>query len=87
MEEESLGVGHAVRTVYNGVRTSSADFVENFNQPNLVVRTGVYVNRIILEKNNDNDSEYKAIGVEAFDDVNNQSIVIKAKREIILSAG
>jgi len=87
LEEKPLGVGHAVRTVYNGVRTSSADFVENFNQPNLVVRTGVYVNRIILEKNNDNDSEYKAIGVEAFDDVNNQSIVIKAKREIILSAG
>jgi len=87
LEEESLGVGHAVRTVYNGVRTSSADFVEHFNKPNLVVRTGVYVNRIILEKNNDNDSEYKAIGVEAFDDVNNQSIVIKAKREIILSAG
>jgi hypothetical protein len=39
-----------------------------------------------LEKNNDND-EYRAIGVEAHDDTNDKSFIIKAKKEIILSAG
>jgi hypothetical protein len=84
--ENSLGVGHAVRTVHNGVRTTSADFVYNFKKTNLTVRTGVYVDRIILEKNKEG-CEYKAIGVEAHDDASGESIIIKVKKEIILSAG
>jgi hypothetical protein len=46
----------------------------------------VYVDRIILEKNN-TERAYKAIGVEAHDDAKGQSMIIKARREIILSAG
>ena len=84
--ENSLGVGHAVRTVHGGVRSTSADFVHNFNKPNLTVRTSVFVDRIILEKNNEG-CEYKAIGVEAHDDANDELIIIKARKEIILSAG
>jgi hypothetical protein len=48
------------------------------------------VDRIILEKNNTNSKKehtYKAIGVEAHDDADGQPIIIKARREIILSAG
>jgi choline dehydrogenase-like flavoprotein len=84
--QNSLGVGHAVRTVHNGVRTTSADFVHNFNKRNLTIRTRVYVNRIIVEKNKD-DCEYKAIGVEVHDDASGESMIIKARKEIILSAG
>jgi hypothetical protein len=84
--QNSLGVGHAVRTVYNGVRSTSADFVYKFKKTNLIVRTGVFVDRIILEKSTEG-REYKAIGVEAHDDASGESIIIKAKKEIILSAG
>jgi choline dehydrogenase-like flavoprotein len=81
-----LGVGHAVRTIYKGTRCTSADFVYNFEKKNLTVRTGVFVDRLILEKNND-EGEYKAVGVEAHDDTTRESIIIKARKEIILSAG
>ena len=84
--QHSLGVGHAVRTVHNGVRTTSADFVHNFNRTNLTVRTGVHVDRIMLEENK-NNGEYKAIAVEVHDDATDRSMIIQARKEIILSAG
>jgi hypothetical protein len=68
------------------MRCTSADFVSNFNKTNLTVRTGVFVDRIILEKNS-GELEYKAIGVEAHDDKSGEPIIIKSKKEIILSAG
>lgn len=58
----------------------------DFEKKNLTVRTGVQVDRIILERN-EGDHEYKAIGVEAHDCASGESMIIKAKREIILSAG
>ncbi|CAF0944459.1 unnamed protein product [Rotaria sp. Silwood1] len=84
------GVGHAVRTAYKGIRSTSADFILHYEKTNLTVRTGIYVDRIILEKNNVNNKEkrdYKAVGVEAHYDATGQSIIIKARKEIILSAG
>ncbi|CAF4988888.1 unnamed protein product, partial [Rotaria sp. Silwood1] len=90
VQGEYEGVGHAVRTVYKGIRSTSADFLDHNNKANLTVHTSVYVDRIILEKNNLTDKErraYKAVGVEAHYDANGQSIIIKARKEIILSAG
>ncbi|CAF1473052.1 unnamed protein product [Rotaria sp. Silwood1] len=84
------GVGHAVRTAYKGIRSTSADFILHYEKTNLTVRTGIYVDRIILEQNNVNNKEkrdYKAVGVEAHYDATGQSIIIKARKEIILSAG
>lgn len=57
---------------------------------NLTVKTGTYVDRIILEKNNTNDREnheYKAVGVEVHSNASDQRIIIKSRKEIILSAG
>jgi choline dehydrogenase-like flavoprotein len=85
-----LGVGHAIRSVHNGIRSTSADFVHNSKIANLTVKTGIFVDRIIVEKNNTHNRdnrEYKAIGVEAHDDANGQPIIMKARKEIILSAG
>ncbi|CAF4313262.1 unnamed protein product [Rotaria socialis] len=90
MQGDFEGVGHAIRTVYKGIRSTSADFVHSYEKTNLTVQTGVHVDRIILEKNNVNDKDrrdYKAVGVEAHHDANGQSIIIKARKEIILSAG
>lgn len=81
-----LGVGHAVRTIHKGIRSTSASFIVNFQAANLTVRTGVQVARIILEQTT-GDREYKAVGVEAHDCTSGESMIIKAKREIILSAG
>ncbi|CAF1509342.1 unnamed protein product [Rotaria sp. Silwood1] len=81
------GVGHIGCTVYNGIRTTSADFIHKYEKTNLTVRTGVFVDRIILEKNDEKEHSYKAVGVEAHDDTNGQLIIIKARKEIILSAG
>ncbi|CAF4558074.1 unnamed protein product, partial [Rotaria sp. Silwood2] len=84
------GVGHAVRTVCKGIRSTSADFVQHYEKPNLTVRAGVYVDRIILEKNDkstEDKRDYKAVSVEAHHDANGQRISIKARKEIILSAG
>ncbi|CAF2123070.1 unnamed protein product [Rotaria magnacalcarata] len=84
------GVGHVVRTAHKGIRSTSADFVHSYGKTNLTVQTGVYVDRFILEKNDVNDKnrcDYKAVGVEAHYDGNDQSIIIKARKEIILSAG
>ncbi|CAF1025670.1 unnamed protein product [Adineta steineri] len=83
---EFEGVGHAIRTVHKGIRSTSASFVHNFPKTNLTVRTGIFVDRIILEKNN-GERQYKAIGVETHDDITGEPIIFKARKEIILSAG
>ncbi|CAF1364630.1 unnamed protein product [Adineta ricciae] len=90
VQGEYEGVGHAIRSVYNGVRSTSADFVHNCKLENLTVKTGVFVDRIIVNNNgksNAENREYRAVGVEAHDDVNGQPMIIKARKEIILSAG
>jgi choline dehydrogenase-like flavoprotein len=87
--QTSLGVAHVVRTIHNGIRTTSADFVHDCKIANLTVKTGTYVDRIILEKNNTNNREkheYKVVGVEVHDDASDQRIIIKSRKEIIFSA-
>ena len=75
-----------MRTVFKGIRSTSADFVHNFEKTNLTVRTGVFVDRISLEQKN-GERKYKAVGVEAHDDVRGEPIIVKARKEIIISAG
>ncbi|CAF0940143.1 unnamed protein product [Rotaria sordida] len=70
MQGDYEGVGHAVRTVHKGIRSTSANFVHNYEKTNLT-----------------EGREYKAVGVEAHDDTSGQLIIIKARKEIILSAG
>ena len=82
-----LGVGHVTRTVYKGVRSTSADFLRNYENSNLTIKTGVYVDRIILEKNNHEGPKYKAVGVQAHDEKSGQQMIFKARKEILLSAG
>ncbi|CAF3584287.1 unnamed protein product [Rotaria sp. Silwood1] len=87
VQGEYEGVGHVGRTAYNGIRSTSADFINKYDKTNLIVRTGAFVDRIILEKSDEKEGEYKAVGVEAHDNTNSQPIIIKANKEIILSAG
>lgn len=74
------GFGVSDRTVYKGERWSTAraylDPVRD--RPNLTVRTGVQVERLVLEGN-------RAAGVVCKD--NNGTTTIRARTEVILSAG
>ncbi|KAF8313587.1 alcohol oxidase [Clavulina sp. PMI_390] len=107
-EGESEGAGHAVRTVYGGVRTSGADFV-NLNPPsNLSVLYNTMVARVLMDPiptggpadtgtaakgPSVTHPTYIATGVEAHiagpgkSDAERTLKVIKARKEIILSAG
>ncbi|CAF3603165.1 unnamed protein product [Rotaria sp. Silwood1] len=85
VQGEYEGVGHATRTIHKGIRSTSADFIRHYEKTNLTVKASVYVDRIILEHHDVNS--YKAVGVEAYADTNGQPIIIKARKEIIVSVG
>ncbi len=74
------GVGYFQLTTHQGKRCSAATaFLKPaMKRPNLTVRTGVHVSRLLIEKN-------RITGVEYFD--RGQLRVAQAKRETILSAG
>jgi choline dehydrogenase-like flavoprotein len=63
--------------------SASAYYLPNADRENFVVATRALVNRAILEKTE--SREVKAIGVEVLSA--DQKIVIKAKKEVIFSAG
>jgi choline dehydrogenase len=74
------GIGYQMRTIHKGRRWSAAKaFLEPARKrPNLEVRTGVEVLRIVFEGT-------RAVGVEVRDA--SGTSVVRAKREVILSAG
>ena len=78
------GCGHAVRTIYKGVRTMAADYITGDKAtPNINITTHVAIDRVILENY---EESLSATGVEFLtqDGVRKKAY---ARREIILSAG
>jgi len=72
------------------MRSTSAEFIHSHNKTKWIVRTGVFVNRITLEKNNTLNNEgqkYKVIGVETHGETNEESIIVKIRKKIILTVG
>ncbi|KAL2354294.1 putative GMC oxidoreductase [Cryomyces antarcticus] len=79
------GCGHAPRTVYQGTRTTGADFVSKTNaRDNVHVRCETLVDKIVLETV---DGELKATGVKIVDEKSGVSSVIRAKKEVIVAGG
>ncbi len=76
------GCGHAPRSTYSGLRTTAANYLKP-DRPNLKVITEAVVDRIILTNEN---GQRRASAVKILDK-ENKTIVVKAKREIIVSAG
>lgn len=74
------GVGHYQVTVREARRSSAASayLKPARNRPNLTVRTGVGVTRIVVENG-------RAIGVELIE--NDAAVTIRADREVLLTAG
>ncbi len=77
---QQAGVGFYQLTQRDGKRSSAASaYVRpNAGRNNLEVRTGVFINRIVIEN-------HRAVGVEIRD--GSRNIVIRADREVIITSG
>lgn len=82
--ESSHGCGHAVRTVRQGIRTTAADYITKDNaRDNIDIKTGLYVDRVILEEVG---GKLKATGVELQTAEGHKSFV-GARSEVIICGG
>ncbi|TDZ54567.1 Pyranose dehydrogenase 3 [Colletotrichum trifolii] len=78
------GCGHAPRTVYKGTRTTAADFITNENaRDNIHLLVETHVDKVVIENI---DGDLKATGVRAVK-ADGTSVVIKARKEVIVSGG
>lgn len=83
--ETANGCGHAMRTTFEGKRTTAADYItRDQERKNVTITCNATVDKVILEKGADGDWEAK--GVEYVDDNGNKHTV-HAAREVILCGG
>lgn len=87
--ETPHGCGHAPRTVYNGLRTTSADFVTNGYQcKNVTVVTGATVDKVLVEAGSGSESEgLRATGVVVRNTADGSVQTYHARKEVVLSGG
>lgn len=78
------GCGHAVRTVYQGIRTTGADFVTKTPRDNLHLMVETHVDKVLFDINE--DGEFTAAGVRAVKS-DGTVVEVKAKKEVIVSGG
>ena len=78
----SNGCGHAVRTIHQGVRTTSADFLDD-PPPNLKILTKTYVDSVLFEERN---SCLLATGVKVQSE-EGERWTVQARNEVILAGG
>ncbi|GLI79631.1 hypothetical protein PoHVEF18_007970 [Penicillium ochrochloron] len=78
------GCGHAPRSVYNGIRTTGADFVTNKNsRGNITIQTDATVDKVIFTQEGE---QLRASGV-ATKTTDGGSTIYHARKEIIISGG
>ncbi|CBF80774.1 protein gmcA [Aspergillus nidulans FGSC A4] len=78
------GCGHVPRTVYKGVRTTSADFItKEYDRTNITIQTDATVDRIIIERKDDGLRAVGALTRSA----DGTSKAYYARREVIVSGG
>lgn len=78
--ETANGCGHALRTTWQGYRTTAADFVtKDHKRSNVTIKCHVTVDKVIFDGD-------RAVGVQYMDDNGNKSVV-HARKEVIISCG
>ncbi|PQE33176.1 GMC oxidoreductase protein [Rutstroemia sp. NJR-2017a WRK4] len=83
--ESAHGCGHVVRTSYQGTRTLAADYItDSAKKAGISIKTKTYIDRISLEL--DSTGAMRASGV-FLQDTTGQKTYVKARKEIIISAG
>lgn len=82
--ENPHGCGHATRTVYEGIRTTGADFVTKARRrDNIVILTETYVDKVLFK---DTEGEVVATGVRAVG-ADGVPFELTATKEVIISGG
>lgn len=85
--ETPHGCGHALRSVYNGLRTTSADFVTNgYTRKNVTVVTGSTVDHVLVEPDTQS-GELVARGVLVQDTLSGGVRTYHAKKEVVICGG
>ncbi|QKX55584.1 uncharacterized protein TRUGW13939_02678, partial [Talaromyces rugulosus] len=84
--ETPHGAGHVVRTVYEGLRTTSADFILNEKEQvgNIKIKTDTSVNRVVLEGDAASGLRATAVQVQGADGIEHTYF---ARKEIVISCG
>ena len=83
--ESAHGCGHVVRTIFQGVRTTAADYVTKENaRPNIDIKTKVFVDRVVLEAGSENQLRATEVILRT---ASGEACHIKARKEVILSTG
>lgn len=82
--ESPHACGHAIRSIYQGVRTTAADYVTKSNKrSNISVMTDIIVDHVVLAGEG---TQKRAIGAQLQSAVGDK-ILVKARKEVIVSAG
>lgn len=83
--ETANGCGHAMRTTWQGYRTTAADYITKDKQrPNVTIRCDATVDKVILERGS--DRKLQAKGVEYLDNDGNRYKALAGK-EVLLAGG
>jgi choline dehydrogenase-like flavoprotein len=79
------GCGHAMRTTWQGYRTTAADYItKDYERPNVNIRCDATVDKVILER--ESDGTLRAKGVEYLDNDRNKYKAFAIK-EVLLAGG
>ena len=82
--ESPHACGHAIRSVFQGVRTTAADYITKGNQRgNISVKTGTIVDHVVLVSDG---KQKRAIGAQ-LQNTTGEKTFVKARKEVILSGG
>ena len=82
--ESPHGCGHAVRSIYQGVRSTAADYItKDSTRQNIDIMTDTYVDKVLLE---DTGSGLRAAGVDVQNSMG-EKLSVKVRKEVILTAG
>lgn len=83
--ETANGCGHAMRTTWQGKRTTAADYItKDHERSNVVIKCNVTGDKVILEKGA--DGKLVAKGLEYADD-NGNKFKAFARKEVVLTCG
>jgi choline dehydrogenase-like flavoprotein len=78
------GCGHAVRTIHNGTRATSTDYLKEMRaHKNLTIKTNSRVDKVIMDRDG---NDLKAVAVQVVN-ADGTNTVFQATREIIISGG
>lgn len=84
--ETPHGCGDVPRTVYQGIRTTAADYItKNYKRENITIKTSVTVGKILFT-HDDDSAEPRATSVSTISK-SGSKIDYQARKEIIITAG